>query len=170
MRASIVAATLIAAGATLGCAGHDALASEKAATTATSISERQAEDLARAFFSSLSEYDEAAIRNMSTAGFEIVENDGKNAMRMNMDAFSKRLKGAQGAGLVLKFELSEFRTTVTRDAAWTFYVETGVAPSNNGRKFLGGQIFKRAGDRWLLDKLFTMPIPQDAASRQSAAN
>lgn len=59
--------------------------------------------------------------------------------------------------MVLKFETSEFNTTVTAEAAYTTFVET----STDGEQFYAGVALRRSGDKWLVDRLFTMPKPAD---------
>ncbi|MEJ8566193.1 hypothetical protein [Elongatibacter sediminis] len=117
------------------------------------------EELARMYFIKLGEFDHAGLRDMSTPEFEIMEHDGERAMRMGLDAFDERLRGAEAAGAEIRFIPHDFRTTVTSDAAWTLYVEKGALPRNANSRFYGTMIFKRVGDRWLLDKMSTVPVP-----------
>jgi len=123
----------------------------------TQIPVEEVEALVHNFYGQIATYDYAAMHAATTPEFEMIENNGTKAMRMNRDAFDKRLAGAQQAGAVLKFEPSEFNTTVTAGAAYTTYIETAT----NGAQYYAGITLRLVGDRWLIDRMFTMPKPKD---------
>lgn len=128
-----------------------------AGTPASSqISASEVEALVNEFYGQIAAYDYAAMHAATTPEFEMIENDGTRAMRMNWDAFDPRLEGAQQAGAVLKFVPSEFNTTVTSGAAYTTYIETAT----NGAQYYAGITLRLVGDQWLIDRMFTMPKPK----------
>ncbi len=151
----------LVAGALLLCATFAASADAEKMDAAThdKVAAHVA-DLTRKYFELLAVYDLAGMRAMSTPEFEIMEHNGEVAMLMGLDAFDERLKGAQAAGAQILFDPQDIRATVTRDAAWVMYVEHGAGPNNQGSRFYGTMIFKRAGDSWLLDKMYSVPIPE----------
>jgi len=138
-----------------------------AATSASSqVSAGEVETLVHKFYGQIAAYDYAGMHAASTPEFEMIENDGTKAMRMNWDAFDKRLAGAQQAGAVLKFEPSEFNTTVTAGAAYTTYIETAT----NGAQYYAGITLRLVGDKWLIDRMFTMPKPKAEPAADDAAS
>jgi hypothetical protein len=157
----IASAMLLAAAASPAVVASDAVPAGDGPDAADSGQvAAQIEELTRSYFRFLGEFDLAAMWDMSTPEFEIFEHDGTRAMRMDLQAFDERLRGAQQAGAQIRFEPGNFRTTVTPTGAWTFYVERGLIPSNQDRRFYGTTIWKRVGDRWLLDKMVSLPVPQ----------
>ena len=128
------------------------------ASASTPIGASEVEVLVHNFYGQIAAYDYAAMHAATTPEFEMIENNGTKAMRMNWDAFDKRLAGAQQAGAVLKFEPSEFNTAVTSGAAYTTYIETAT----NGAQYYAGITLRLVGDQWLIDRMFTMPKPKDA--------
>ena len=127
------------------------------AVGSTPITNAEVEQLVQSFYDQLSVYDYAGMHAASTPEFEIIENNGTKAMRMDWAAFDARLEGAQKAGAVLKFTTAEFYTTVTPDVAYTTYVETGT----KGQQYYAGITFRRVGDKWLVDRFVTFPKPKD---------
>jgi len=131
-----------------------------AGASAAPATNAEIERLVQSFYDQLSVYDYAGMHAASTPEFEIIENNGTKAMRMNWAAFDARLQGAQKAGAVLKFTTAEFFTTLTPDVAYTTYVETGTT----GKQYYAGIVFRRDGDKWLVDRFFTMPKPPEEAA------
>lgn len=154
MFALIVSVMLFAAAGSTTAVASDSAAADGADTAA------HIEELTRSYFLHLGKFELDEMRNMSTPEFEIFEHDGSRAMRMNLEAFDQRLRGAQEAGAQIRFEPGNFTTTVTSSGAWTFYIEKGLIPSNQDKRFYGTTIWKKVGDRWLLDKMVSMPIPE----------
>lgn len=150
----IASVTMLAAAGTSTAIASDAESADEAGTAA------HIEELTRSYFLYLGEFDLDAMRDMSTPEFEIFEHDGSKAMRMNLESFDQRLRGAKAAGAQIRFEPTNFNTTVTTSGAWTFYIEKGAIPSNKDRRLYGTTVWKRVGDRWLLDKMVSMPIPE----------
>ena len=142
------------------------IAASAGTQASTQLSAAQAEALVKNFYAQLAAYDYAGMHAASTPEFEIIENNGTKAMRMNWDAFDARLAGAQKAGAVLKFELSEFNTTLTGDVAYTTYIETGT----KGQQYYAGIILRHVGDKWLVDRFFTFPKPPDPPPADAAAS
>jgi hypothetical protein len=134
-------------------------------SASTPLSASEAEKLVHSFYGQIAAYDYAGMHAATTPEFEMIENNGTKAMRMNWDAFDKRLAGAQQAGAVLKFEPSEFNTTVTAAAAYTTYIETAT----NGNQYYAGITLRLVGDKWLIDRMFTMPKPKDQPPAGDAA-
>jgi len=132
----------------------------------TPILAGEVEALVHNFYGQIAAYDYAAMHAATTPEFEMIENNGTKAMRMNWDAFDKRLAGAQEAGAVLKFEPSGFNTTVTAGAAYTTYIETAT----NGAQYYAGITLRLVGDKWLIDRMFTMPKPKDQPPTDAAAS
>lgn len=158
----LVASVLLvgAAGLSTAVASEGGAAGNSLDTAEEKKKAAEIEELTRTYFRHLGEYNFEALRGMSTPEFEIFEHDGTRAMRMDLNAFDERLRGAQAAGAQIRFEPGNFRTTVTPTGAWTFYVERGLIPSNQDRRFYGTTIWKRVGDRWLLDKMVSLPVPE----------
>lgn len=148
----IAGVMLVAAAAPLPAAAADAGAAKDPAAA-------EIEELARTYFRYLGEFNFESMWDMSTPEFVMFEHDGTRAMRMDLKAFDERLRGAKEAGAQIRYEPGDFHTTVTPSAAWTVYVERGQIPTNQDRRFYGTMIFKRVDDRWLLDKMVSMPIP-----------
>ncbi len=119
----------------------------------------QIEDLARAYYASLADYDFAAMNATTTPEFEATEHSGTFSKRFDRSTFEERIKGAQQAGAVLKFELSDFNTRVAEGAAYTSYMETGT----NGAKYYAGMAFVLVDETWLADRLYTLPVLEPAA-------
>jgi hypothetical protein len=134
-------------------------------SASTPLSASEVEKLVQSFYGQIAAYDYAGMHAATTAEFEMIENNGTKAMRMNWDAFDKRLAEAQQAGAVLKFEPSEFNTTVTAAAAYTTYIETAT----NGAQYYAGITLRLVGDKWLIDRMFTMPKPKDEPAADAAA-
>lgn len=155
---------LIAGAMLLAAAGCSTVATDAAPAgddvAATARTAAHIEDQTRTYFRYLGEFNLEAMWDMSTPEFEILEHDGTRAMRMDLKAFDARLRGAQEAGAQIRYEPGDFRTTVTESGAWTFYVERGLIPSNQDRRFYGTTLWKKVGDRWLLDKMISLPIPE----------
>lgn len=141
------------------------MAASACAVASTPITNAEVERLVQSFYDQLSVYDYEGMHAASTPEFEIIENNGTKAMRMDWPAFDARLQGAQKAGAVLKFATSEFNTTLTPDLAYTTYVETGT----NGNQYYAGIILRRAGDKWLVDRFVTFPKPKDPPEPAAAA-
>jgi hypothetical protein len=136
------------------------------ASASTAIGASEVEVLVHSFYGQIAAYDYAGMHAATTPEFEMIENDGTKAMRMNWDAFDKRLAGAQEHGAVLKFEPSEFNTTVTSGAAYTTYIETAT----NGAQYYAGITLRLVGDKWLIDRMFTMPKPKIEPPADAAAS
>jgi hypothetical protein len=134
-----------------------------AGASAAPVTNAEVERLVQSFYDQLAVYDYEGMHAASTPEFEIIENNGTKAMRMDWAAFDARLEGAQKAGAVLKFQTSDFYTTVTPDVAYTTYVETGT----NGKQYYAGITLRRAGDEWLVDRFFTMPKPPEVAAESA---
>ena len=156
MKIKILGALVVVTAGIAACAGTPAPAR---------LSAGEAEGLVHNFYGQIAAYDYAGMHASSTPEFEMIENNGTKAMRMNWDAFDKRLAGAQKAGAVLKFEPSEFNTTVTAEAVYTTYIETAT----NGAQYYAGITLRLVGDKWLVDRLFTMPKPKDEPVSDAAA-
>jgi hypothetical protein len=118
------------------------------------------EQLARDYFRYLAEFNYDEMRAMSTPEFLMVENNAQESRVMTLDEFDERIRGAQAQGGAILFEPFQFQTTVTSSAAWSFYVERGASPKNKDSRFYGTMIFKRDGDRWLLDRMLSIGIPE----------
>jgi len=130
------------------------------------INAAEVEALVHKFYGQIAAYDYAGMHAASTAEFEMIENDGTRAMRMDWGAFDKRLAEAQQAGAVLKFEPSEFNTTITSGAAYTTYIETATS----GAQYYAGITLRLVGDQWLIDRMFTMPKPKDGPTADEVAS
>ena len=131
----------------------------------TPIRAAEVEALVHKFYGQIAAYDYAGMHAASTAEFEMIENDGTRAMRMDWGAFDKRLAEAQQAGAVLKFEPSGFNTTITSGAAYTTYIETATS----GAQYYAGITLRLVGDQWLIDRMFTMPKPKDGPAADDVA-
>ena len=142
------------------------IAASAGAPASTHLTAAEAEALVHNFYLQIAAYDYAGMHAASTPEFEMIENNGTKAMRMKWDAFDKRLAGAQKAGALLKFEPSEFNTTVTAEAVYTTYIETATS----GAQYYAGITLRLVGDKWLVDRMFTMPKPKDVPAPDAVAS
>ncbi len=118
------------------------------------------EQLARDYFRYLAEFNYDEMRAMSTPEYLMVENNARLSMLMTVDEFDERIRDIRAQGGRIMFEPVQFQTTVTSSAAWTLYVERGTSPNNQDSRLYGTMIFKRDGDRWLLDRMLSVGIPE----------
>lgn len=103
---------------------------------------------AEAFLDYNHAFDYAAMRANATADFEIII----FGQRMDMDGFEELLRrmeeSRQGRPLG-SYELMDLHTTIVGDVAYTSW----ASPTR-----LEGAIFVRSGDRWLMDRAFSVPV------------
>jgi hypothetical protein len=148
---TIIAALVIACVA--GCNGG--------AGAGSRLTSAQVEEMARDYYAKLAAFDLPGIAATTTPEFEAIEHSGEFSVRFNKAEWEARLKEIQQSGMALKIDVSDFNTRVTADSAHTTYIETF---SGTDRKFIAGLIIVRSGDKWLIDRFFTMPmIPRTAA-------
>ena len=119
------------------------------------------ESLARDFYKHFAALDSDAIRQMSTPELEILSVSTPEfeiygeGLHIGHTQLAQQLAKAKQADRKLTFQLTQFRTVVTRDVAYTSYMLHIMPDDKVG---IGEVVLRKQGERWLLDRLVHMPF------------
>ncbi len=121
----------------------------------------QVERLARTYYDHMQALDYPAMRALSTPQLEVLSQSTPEfeifgeGLRIGHQQFEQQIAQTKQADRKLRFQLTQFRTVVTPNVAYTSYM-LHITPDN--KTGTGEMVWRRERGQWLLDRLTHMPF------------